>query len=576
MKSTRLAIMLGLGSLPLVVNLAVAQSAPPDAGSLLNQQQRRDRPQPRPESDAPLVETPLPDAQGETAFRARIDKVRFSGAEGLIDDDLLQGLVADAKGRSLTHAQLQALAQRVSAALQARGYLLARAYLPRQDLSGGELEIAILIGRLQGSAGRVQILADDEALRARMGAIADAALPEGPVRNDQLERALLLMNDMPGVSARATLEKGTQPGTSRLLVRAQTTPDWAGGVAVDNFSNRYTGQWRTSAWATMNRPLEREDLLGVNLSHSRGSDLLALNYALGLTPSGLRANFASSWMRYDIGAEFKPLELTGSADTFSAGLSYPLLRTRQRNLWISVDAEHKELTDKALGLTLRERDLGKLTALLSGGTWDGWWGGGYTGLSAGWVSGRVGLDNDADRVADSLSANTRGSFNKWVWRVERSQSLGGLSDWGVYLGANGQIGSKNLDSSEKFLLGGPTGVRGHAMGEASGDSGWLANAELRRDFHFIERLHMQAKLFVDHGRVRQHIKPWTGSVMPWTGNEYGLSSAGIGLDLKSERWLLRGAWAHRLGGNPGRSATGLNADGRSDDQYLWLQASLRF
>jgi hemolysin activation/secretion protein len=576
MKNTRLAALLGLGSLPLAVNLAVAQAVPPDAGSLLNQQQQQDRPLKRVEKEAPLVQTPLAETRSDAGFRARIDRVRFTGAEGLVDDAVLQAVVADAIGKSLTHAQLQALAQRVSAALQVRGYLLARAYLPRQDLSDRVLEIAIMPGRLQSSAGRVQVLSGDKALRTRMAAIADAALPPGPVRNDQLERALLLINDVPGVSARATLEKGDEPGTSRLLIGVDSKPAWTGGVTVDNFNNRYTGAWRTSAWTAVNRPFDREDLLGASVSHSSGSDVLGLNYALGLNPSGLRANFAASWMRYDIGGEFKPLDLTGSAGTISAGLSYPLLRTRQHNLWFSVDAEHKGLVDKALGQTLRERKLDKLTTMFSGSLWDSWWGGGYTGLSTGWVVGHVDLDNDADHLADALSARTRGGFSKWVWRIERNQSLGGLRDWGLYLGANGQVGSKNLDSSEKFLLGGPSGVRGHAVGEASGDSGWLASAELRRDFAVGKGLHAQALLFVDRGHVRQHIDPWPGSVMPWTGNSYGLSSVGVGLNVQGERWTFRSAWAHRLGDNPGRSAAGLNADGQRDNHYLWLQASLRF
>ncbi len=64
--------------------------------------------------------------------------------------------------------------------------------------------------------------------------------------------------------------------------------------------------------------------------------------------------------------------------------------------------------------------------------------------------------------------------------------------------------------------------------------------------------------------------------MPWTGNSYRLSSAGVGLNLQGARWSFRSAWAHRLGDNPGHSAAGLNADGRRDDNYLWLQASLRF
>ncbi|MDY4295534.1 MULTISPECIES: ShlB/FhaC/HecB family hemolysin secretion/activation protein [unclassified Xanthomonas] len=575
MNTTRLAKLLGLGSLPLAVSLALAQTAPPDAGSLLNQQQRQERLQPPADDAAALLQAPLPDAP-DGGFSARIDRVRFSGAEGAIDTQALQAVVADALGRSLTHAQLQALAQRVSAALQAQGYLLARAYLPRQDLSNGELEIAIMIGRLQNAPGRVQVLSDDAALRARAPGIADAALPEGPVRNDQLERALLLINDVPGVSARATLEKGAEPGSSRLLIRADSAPAWIGGASVDNFANRYTGAWRSSAWGAVNRPFEHEDLLGVNLSHSSGSDLLGLNYAIGLTPSGLRANVAASSMHYAVGAEFKPLDLRGSARTVSAGLSYPLLRTRKRSLWISMDAERRELVDKALGQVLRERNLDRLTTMLSGNAWDGWWGGGYFGASLGWVAGRVDLDNAADRIADGLSARTRGSYNKLVWRVERNQSLGGLSNWGLYVGANGQFASKNLDSSEKFLLGGPSGVRGHAVGEGSGDNGWLVNAELRRDFLVARHVRAQALLFADHGHVRQHIDPWAGSVMPWSGNAYDLSSAGIGLNLQGERWSLRGAWAHRLGDNPGRSAAGLNADGLRDDHYLWLQASLRF
>ena len=89
MKTTRLAALLGLGTLPLAVNIAMAQTAPPDAGTLLNQQQHQDRPQRRPEPDAP-VNTPLPEARGDVGFRARIDRVRFTGAEGLVDDKALQ------------------------------------------------------------------------------------------------------------------------------------------------------------------------------------------------------------------------------------------------------------------------------------------------------------------------------------------------------------------------------------------------------------------------------------------------------------------------------------------------------
>ena len=143
MKTTRLAALLGLGSLPLAVNIAMAQTVPPDAGALLNQQQQQDRPQTRPQNDVPLVDTPPPVARGEAGFRARIDRVRFSGAEGLLDDATLQAAVAGALGRSLNFAQLQALAQRVSATLQAHGYLLALASFGSDGSAAIDVAIAV-------------------------------------------------------------------------------------------------------------------------------------------------------------------------------------------------------------------------------------------------------------------------------------------------------------------------------------------------------------------------------------------------------------------------------------------------
>src|SRR5690606_41759662 len=72
-----------------------------------------------------------------------------------------------------------------------------------------------------------------------------------------------------------------------------------------------------------------------------GSRVLGVNYSLGLGARGWRANLAASWMDYEVGGEFKPLELSGDARTFSAGVSYPLLRSRERNLWFSTDVDRK-------------------------------------------------------------------------------------------------------------------------------------------------------------------------------------------------------------------------------------------
>lgn len=566
---------LGLGVMSLSASLAWA--AAPDAGQLLNEQRRVAPPAQRGETPAaPGATTPLgqDDAPG---LRALIERVRFSGTTGLLSDAELQALVADAKGRRLSHSQLQALASRVTAALQSRGFLLARAYLPRQDLTQGELEIALMSGRLQSGAGRVQVLAADAALAPRLSAIAEASLlqGEGPVMHDQLERGLLLINDVPGVSARASLERGDEPGTSRLVVRADTGRDWGLDGSVDNFNNRYTGAWRASAAAALYRPLNREDLLQASLSATEGSRQAALSYGLALNPSGLRAQFGTTWMDYRVGQDLKPLALKGHATTVSGGLSYPLLRGRDRNLWVSADAEQRTLVDEALGTTLRDRRLNRLSVNVSGNWWDATLGGAQNEFGLAATSGELTLREAVDQFADAMSARTQGSYQKLGWRVSRLQTAQALPGWGLYAGAYGQMAAQNLDSSEKFLLGGPAGVRAYPVGEASGDNGWVATVELRRELRLDNGLAAQLITFVDHGRVEQHETPWAGALGAQP-NRYGLSGAGVGANLAGDRWTVRLSWAHALGHNPGRSAAGRDADGRDDRQRFWLQGSFHY
>lgn len=558
---------------------ALSAQAAPDAGQLLNEQQRLEQSAPRlPAPSAPAVQLPSLDAvAAQPGLRARIERVRFTGADGLVEEASLQALVADARGRTLNHAQLLQLAGRVSQTLQAAGYPLARAYLPRQDLSEGELEIAVLPGRLQSGAERIKVLNAEPALAAWLAAIADAALPPGPVRSEQLERALLLINDVPGVQARASLEKGKEAGSSRMLVRADSSRRWDAQLGLDSFGNRYTGEWRSSAQAQLYRPLAADDVLSASLSHARGNDQLALGYGLGLNPQGLRAQLNTSLLRYELGGDSAPLGLSGTAGSLSAGLSYPLLRARGANLWGSVELERKSMNDKALGQEIRARRIVKASATLSGNLVAPQLGQlAQHEMSLGLAGGQLKLDNAADSLVDALSARTAGGFSKLFWRASRVQSFEAAPDWSLFLGASGQQGGRNLDSSEKFILGGPAGVRGQAMGEASGDSGWLMNLELRRDFSLAQGLRAQALGFVDHGRIQLHTRPWTGALSATQSNGYALSGAGLGLNLYGERWTLRSAYARALGDNPGLSPKGLNADGRSGRNHLWVQAALRF
>ena len=153
---------------------------------------------------------------------------------------------------------------------------------------------------------------------------------------------------------------------------------------------------------------------------------------------------------------------------------------------------------------------------------------------------------------------------------------GALSLWASL---SGQMAQKNLDSSEKFILGGPNGVRAYSGSEGSGDDGWLGTLEVRYDMPGGTALG-QAQLFgfYDTGAITLHKD--AGNVPITTAsaqNRYGLAAWGLGISLsKTSSHALRIVWARKVGDNPGRSTAGLDADGRADAARLWLQATLWF
>lgn len=551
-------------------------AATPDAGQLLNERQRVEQPATRPNAEPKADANALSQAAGQPGLTALVQQVRFTGADGLATEAELQAWVADGVGQRLNHPQMQALAARVTARLQAKGYLLARAYLPRQDLSGGELQIAVVAGRLQDGPGRLALTGGNAALQARLRAIAEANLPEGPAKAEDLERALLLMRDVPGITVRSALARGEQPGTSRIDAQVEEQRAWGVSASVDNFANRYTGDVRATVRGVINRPLEREDQAFVSLSKTRDTSQAAASYAWALSPKGLRANVNASYLRYSVGLELAPLELRGTARSLGAGLSFPLQRARESNVWLNLDAEERRLDDDALGVSLHRRRVDRMSVGVSANAWDERFGGGQTDWGLGVASGQVSLArNPDDARADAVGASTQGSFTKLNWHVGRNQSLPGLGSWTLFVSANGQLATDNLDSSEKFILGGPAGVRAYAVGEASGDSGWLASMELRRDFR-VFGLRAQGLGFLDVGGITQHQNPWTGALADPSTNHYRLAGAGLGLNVSGERWSVRSAWAHTLGHNRGRSANGLEADGRAERQRAWVQLNVAY
>ncbi|WP_158253781.1 ShlB/FhaC/HecB family hemolysin secretion/activation protein [Chromobacterium alticapitis] len=491
-----------------------APSAVPDAGQTLRELQRSATPESK--SSASLRAPAEAGEAADNGLRFPVRRVRIEGAVHIPAAEL-QALVDTLIGPQMGLNDLRGGAHRITALYRERGYLLARAYLPAQELQDGIVTIQVL----EGQFGKSLVRNGSKLPTALLEATLNAQLPaEGIVRSAQTDRALLLLADLPGAGpVNGSLRPGDRVGSSDLAVQVEPGKAVEGEFSADNYGNRYSGQERMNGRAAFNSPLGLGDRLELRATYT--SEKLAygrMAYDAPLGRDGLRLGGAFSISHYDLGQEFASLEATGSARTATLYGSYPLLRSLARNVWLAGNVEHRNLRDD-IGATLTDsKKSADVSTIEAYGDWvDGFLGGGYGSWRVSILAGELHIDSDIARLVDGMGPRTEGAYQKYNFSLSRTQRLPLNNELAISL--TSQMANKNLDSSEKFVLGGAYGVRAYPQGEGTGDEGWLGNIELR---HAILP-GLQAAIFADQGHVQFSHSAYAAGANGQTLRGYGLS-----------------------------------------------------
>ncbi|HUH55831.1 MAG TPA: ShlB/FhaC/HecB family hemolysin secretion/activation protein [Rhodanobacter sp.] len=521
---------LALFALPLAT---LAQTIP-NSGQILQQVQPKPAEQPRAEPGL-VIEAPASNATADSTPFA-VTQLQIDGNTAF-DDATLHALVAEGEGRTLTLTQLNTLAQRLTDYYRAHGYPLARALVPAQTLSNGTVHIAVVEARYDQVQLDNRSRVSDGLLRATLAPLR----PDDVVTQSSLDRSLLLLGELPGVSPHATLSPGANAGTSTLGVVADAAPTLQGSVFMDDAGSRYTGRLRVGGNLDINNPLHHGDQLNLSaLTAGRDMNYGRLAYQFTLNGQGTRLGAAYSALAYALGGPLDDLDAHGTARATSAWLAQPLLRTRSSRLDVRLQFDHKQLRDRIDSAALRnDRHSNQWTATVDGQHSDGLAGGGFTSASLSVGHGQLGFDQGA--AADAATARTQGSYTHWNASLARLQSLN--TSTRLYASVSGQHSNRNLDSSEQFLLGGPGSVRGYDVASVAGASGWLGTLELRHDLEWACAGHCEGSVFVDHGSLRINADPWLAG-----RNRVNLSSAGIGFNwVGTRQWQAQVQLAVPLG-----------------------------
>lgn len=540
---------------------ALAQTAPtPDAGQVLRDLQQT--PSPVVPQAVPLQRidesaTPAPSDQAKVLVKS----VVFTGNQE-VPSTALQPLVASLVGSEQSLAQLNAAARRITAYYRRDGFAVARAYLPAQDITNGTITISVIEGRISSYRVNNTSLLSDATANAYIGDVKTGDV----IRSEHIDRGLLLLQDTPGVSSsRATLQPGASVGTSELLIEVNPASRYNGSVVVDNYGSRYTGEYRVGANLNLASPLGRGDQLSFSaLTSGSGLNFGRLAYQIPVGSDGLRVGAAYFDTRYKLGKEFSALLANGTARSTSVFATYPFIRSQMRNLSGTVAVEKKDLNDRVdATATQTGKKIGVTTLGLSGNMQDALGGGGISSFDLSLVMGKLAIQSPTALTIDNASARTNGSYNRVSYNLNRLQRLSNSTL--LAAGFSGQFASKNLDSSEKFSLGGLNGVRAQPQGEASGDEGFRGSIELRQAF----TPNIQGTLFYDFGSITKINKTPFGAA---AANSRNLSGAGFGVNANFGKVLVRSALAWRVdGGLP----TSLPAS-QVRTPTLLLQATIAF
>ena len=468
-------------------------------------------------------------------------------------------------------ADLQKAADTVAQLYQKDG-VLARVDLLPQDLTEGIVVITITEGRFAGA--KLETPNSPKLPADYLVKLVETAQPKDEaVRMSQLDRATLLLGEVPGVKANMRLRSGDKEGETEALIQVSEGKPWDGQVSWDNAGPVSTGFNRMSTQLNRYGALGRADISSMQYMRSDGTDYLRLSYSEPLGYWGSRWGTNASFSRYKVVTnDYLALNPQGPANSLGLDMTLPLLRSRFTSASMQVAFERKFFRNTTnLGLS-SDYFMDSITTSLQATRSDEWMGYGENSMGAQITRGLVNLSGSPNEKNDAISTMTAGRFTKLRLNFNRQQSLTPTTQlMGSY---QMQIASKNLDGSEKFSLGGMQGVRAYPSSEANGNAAQLMTVEYQKTLEWQQHP-FKLSAFVDTGRVSK-LKFNTGSGL----NAYLLQGAGLWVGssvpnrLGQAQWRM--TWAHRMGSNPAAQANGLDLDGTLNNDRFWLSVIQQF
>ncbi len=510
-----------------------------------------------PQRSAPAASpsVPAPSAPAPAIAPFTLQSVRIQGNTAYSTEKLAEA-ATPYQGKTIGAAEAQAIARTITDRYRADGYVLSQAVVDGQ--SGGELRIRVIEGFIANVVVEGEVRQSDQ--RHIIEDIAEKIKAARPFKLSTLERYLLLLDDLPGATARGVLRPSSNTYGAADLVINMTHKLFEGSATVNNRGSEYIGPMQYGLTLGANSLLKVYDRTLIRYITASPMDELqfaAIEHEQQLDSEGTKLNLTGSYTETE--PSIRPLipDIDGRSYFFQARVSSPIVRSRKENLTVRGAFDYRNSKTDFFGVQLSQD---RIPTLRAGATYD------FTDrfdgvvLMDGQVSRGLPIMNATEENDGGSRTDAEDNFTKFNLDISRVQDITrGVS---LFTAASGQYALDRLLPSEQFSVGGENFGSGYDPAEISGDHGIAARAELRFS-QALERQYFssyQIYTFYDIGRV------WTKDT---TDGQDSLASAGLGARANFTPWLSGTA---ELGVPLTRDVA---AEG-DDDPRVFFNATARF
>jgi hemolysin activation/secretion protein len=395
-------------------------------------------------------------------------------------------------GQRIAAAEVFALAQRIERLYRDDGYFLTVVVVPQQAVADGTVRIRVV----EGYISSISIEGEAGPARARIERMLNRITEGRPARIGEVERQLLLVDDLPGVGLRTVLRRGSVPGASEMVVQLTRTP-FDAVAAIDNRGSRFQGPLQSYGAIGLNSPTRLGDRVEFQFfsTLSREQNFGQLTYAVPLTDSGLTLRVYGGAGRSEPDLDLRDIGYENDLGIGGVILSYPVIRTRDLSLAVGADVNYynsRTSVGRASPLSGKvlqgQSDTRPFRFGLDGELRAGW-----NGLNRARARFHKGLDLFNPTAPDNPRNDRPGSdplFFKTTGEISRLQGVWANEQYSLnLLGVlAGQYTTDILPASERYYLGGDRLGRGYYNGQVAGDRALAGSVELQFNFAMINDL----------------------------------------------------------------------------------------